>query len=488
MSTTTTTDLASDNDTKVGTKGNVLNEPPIIKRKVGRPGRKKIDTESKNKRTQQNRIAQRAYRERKEQKLKNLENKIVWLEQLNLQNLNEINFINYNLKRLLDDLKQYRSFNDDDLFLLNFLNEKNEIKGLINNEINKIDKKLKDSNITNDGGDRDLKLNNDIPLLPTTNSNNNGFNNFNFNLTNTWVNTTSTTNNNNNNNNNNNSRNYDSSPDIIDNNINSSSSSSNSNIWDSFPQLDNLTSIYSNDILDFNNAFEDNKYIYNDNLKLKNIDNNDSNTATATTTTTTNKYNSNINDGIYTVLNNVAFPDIWDNSSNDAILNDNINNNNDLVSNLNILPFDCDCGGACFNNQIPFENKYNNSNKVMCDSGCNSACNSDEEDGTHSNDEDDDDNAIIKCDLLTRHILNKESIQSIINDKNFLNNNNTDTINNKFPLSCSHFIKRIKVKDETSFENEVEKLCNELMVKCRHDPINESILLEKGDLKKAIVS
>ncbi|KAK5779876.1 Cad1p PWA37_001758 [Arxiozyma heterogenica] len=455
------------------TKENILNDPPIIKRKVGRPGRKKLDVESKNKRTQQNRIAQRAYRERKEQKLKNLENKIVWLEQLNLQNLNEINFINANLKRLLDDLKQYRSFNDDDLFLLKFLNEKNDIKSLINNEISKINNNLKESNINrsnhhdedNDNDNKvipntDLKLNNNIQPLS---SNNNSFD-----LINTWVNTTSITNSNSNNN----SSNCDSSPDIIDNNIsnnisngNNNSNNNNNNIWDSFPILDNLTSISSDDVLDFNNAFEDNKG-YKDILKVKNIDNNN----------------------IDIILNNIAFPDIWENSNKDMILKDNINNNNDLASNLNILPFDCNCGGVCFNNQISFDNKYNddsNYNNVVCNSACNSACNSDDD-----NDDDyNDDTAVIKCDLLTRHLLNKESIQSIINDKNFMNNNTTnDTFNAKFPLSCSHFIRRIKVRDEISFEDEVEKLCNELMIKCRHDPVNESILLEKGELKKAIVS
>lgn len=484
MTTTATTAPAPVPDTK----GNVLNDSPVVKRKVGRPGRKKIDVESKNKRTQQNRIAQRAYRERKEQKLKNLEDKIVWLEQLNLQNLNEINFINNNLKRLLDDMKQYRSFNDEDLFLLKFLNEKNEIKCLINNEINKINNNLKDSNIyssshsnNHDNHDNDkptnivipnteLKLDNYIELLPTNNNN--------FDLTNTWVNITDTINNSSNNN----SSNYDSSPDIVDNNIRNNNNNNiinNSNIWDSFPMLDNLTSISSDDMLDFNNAFEDNKG-YEDILKVKNTDNNSNNN----------------NNNIDTILNNVAFPDIWDNSNKDIILKDNINNNNDLTSNLNILPFNCNCGDACFNNQIPFENKYNdssdsnnnNNNSVVC----NSACNSDEEDGAYTNDDaDDDDNTImIKCDLLTRHILNKESIQSIINDKNFLNNNNNnaDTPNNKLPLSCAHFVRRIKVKDKTSFEDEVEKLCNELMVKCRHDPINESILLQKGELKRAIVS
>lgn len=445
-------------------KENILNDPPFIKRKVGRPGRKKLDVESKNKRTQQNRIAQRAYRERKEQKLKNLENKIVWLEQLNLQNLNEINFINANLKRLLDDLKQYRSFNDDDLFLLKFLNEKNDIKSLINNEINKINNNLKESNISRSNHDDnnnnkvipniDLKLNNNVqPLFSNNNS---------LDLTNTWVNTTSITNSNSNNN----SSNCDSSPDIIDNNIsnNISNGNNNSNIWDSFPMLDNLTSISSDDVLDFNNAFEDNKG-YKDILKVKNTDNGN-------------------NDNIDIILNNIAFPDIWENSNKDMILKDNINNNNDLASNLNILPFDCNCGGVCFNNQISFDNKYNddsNYNNVVC----NSACNSDDD-----NDDDyNDDTAVIKCDLLTRHLLNKESIQSIINDKSFMNNNTAnDTFNNKFPLSCSHFIRRIKVRDEISFEDEVEKLCNELMVKCRHDPVNESILLEKGELKKAIVS
>ena len=105
-------------------------------------------------------------------------------------------------------------------------------------------------------------------------------------MTNTWVNTTSITNSNSNNN----SSNCDSSPDIIDNNIsnNISNGNNNSNIWDSFPMLDNLTSISSDDVLDFNNAFEDNKG-YKDILKVKNTDNGN-------------------NDNIDIILNNIAFP------------------------------------------------------------------------------------------------------------------------------------------------------------------------------------
>ena len=456
----------SDPVTTVTTDNKINDTPTITKRKVGRPGRKRIDVESKNKRTQQNRIAQRAYRERKEQKLKNLENKIVWLEQLNLQNTNEINFIHYNLRRLLNDLKQYRSFNDEDNVLLKFLNEKNEIKALINNELNKIDNNLKGSNNSNNTNSSsssndsstdnritpspDLNFKNDIQSFSNTNNN--------FNLTNTWVTSTTTTTTNNNNLNN-----YDSSPDLIESNINNNN---NNKIWDSFPMLNNFTSTSSDDLFDFNNVFEDNE---------KNED-----------ISTIKNTNDNNND-IDTFLNNIAYPNIWDNSTKDILLNENINNNNDLASNLNILPFDCNCGGACFNNQMSFENKfYENSNNV-CNSACNSACNSDEEEEeTYT---DDNENATIKCDLLTRHLLNKESIQSIINDKNFYNNNSTtNTINNKSPLSCSHFIRRIKLKNETSFEDEIEKLCNELMVKCRHDPSNESILLEKRELKKAIAS
>lgn len=64
-----------------------------VKRKVGRPGRKKIDVQSQNKRTQQNRAAQRAYRERKEAKLKSLENRISILEKLNTQREQESVFL-----------------------------------------------------------------------------------------------------------------------------------------------------------------------------------------------------------------------------------------------------------------------------------------------------------------------------------------------------------------------------------------------------------
>lgn len=72
-----------------------------VKRKVGRPGRKKLDVQSKNKRTQQNRAAQRAYRERKEAKLNSLENRIHILEKLNSQREQESNFLQEQLSILL---------------------------------------------------------------------------------------------------------------------------------------------------------------------------------------------------------------------------------------------------------------------------------------------------------------------------------------------------------------------------------------------------
>ncbi|KAG0658521.1 DNA-binding transcription factor yap1 [Maudiozyma exigua] len=98
------------------------------KRKVGRPGRKKIDTEAKNRRTAQNRAAQRAFRERKEQKLKSLENKISTLEEINEQSEYETVLLKNHLADLIHEITKFRPKSQKDLQIMDLLNRNNIIK------------------------------------------------------------------------------------------------------------------------------------------------------------------------------------------------------------------------------------------------------------------------------------------------------------------------------------------------------------------------
>ena len=98
------------------------------KRKVGRPGRKKIDTEAKNRRTAQNRAAQRAFRERKEQKLKSLENKISTLEKINEQSEYETVLLKNHLADLIHEITKFRPKSEKDLQIVDLLTRNNVIK------------------------------------------------------------------------------------------------------------------------------------------------------------------------------------------------------------------------------------------------------------------------------------------------------------------------------------------------------------------------
>lgn len=72
-------------------------------------GRKPIDQEAKDRRTAQNRAAQRAFRERREQKLKELHDKINYLENSNNSYKNESIFLRDQLRFLLIELNNFKN-------------------------------------------------------------------------------------------------------------------------------------------------------------------------------------------------------------------------------------------------------------------------------------------------------------------------------------------------------------------------------------------
>lgn len=109
------------------------NEPTAQAKRKGtkpasKPGRKPLGTEAKNKRTAQNRAAQRAFRERKERKMKELEDKVTHLETVREQNEVETEFLRSQLMTLISELKKYRPEQSTDTQVLEYLAKREEEK------------------------------------------------------------------------------------------------------------------------------------------------------------------------------------------------------------------------------------------------------------------------------------------------------------------------------------------------------------------------
>lgn len=96
-----------DDGTDSDSGGNNSGSSPASKRRERKPGRKPLETEAKDKRTAQNRAAQRAFRERRERKMKELEDKVSQLESLNKQSELETKFLRNQVTNLLSELKRY---------------------------------------------------------------------------------------------------------------------------------------------------------------------------------------------------------------------------------------------------------------------------------------------------------------------------------------------------------------------------------------------
>ncbi|SMN17817.1 similar to Saccharomyces cerevisiae YDR423C CAD1 AP-1-like basic leucine zipper (bZIP) transcriptional activator involved in stress responses [Maudiozyma saulgeensis] len=80
-----------------------------------------LDEETKNKRTAQNRAAQRAFRERKERKMKELEEKVNHLQDIHKQSEIESEFLRGQLFTLVKELKKFRPETSNDSEVLNYL-------------------------------------------------------------------------------------------------------------------------------------------------------------------------------------------------------------------------------------------------------------------------------------------------------------------------------------------------------------------------------
>ncbi|CCD23767.1 DNA-binding transcription factor YAP1 NDAI_0C01060 [Naumovozyma dairenensis CBS 421] len=84
-----------------------------------------LDPEARNKRTAQNRAAQRAFRERKERKMKELEEKVANLTKIQKQNEIESEFLRSQLITLVNELKKYKPNNENASKVLNYISNSN---------------------------------------------------------------------------------------------------------------------------------------------------------------------------------------------------------------------------------------------------------------------------------------------------------------------------------------------------------------------------
>lgn len=100
---------------------------------------KPLDKEARLKRTQQNRAAQRAFRERKERKMQELEIKVAKLNEIQKQNEIESNFLKDQLNILLLELKKYRPTTSIDSKVLNYLSQHNNNKEKSSSQNSKYD-------------------------------------------------------------------------------------------------------------------------------------------------------------------------------------------------------------------------------------------------------------------------------------------------------------------------------------------------------------
>ncbi|KAL3232141.1 AP-1-like transcription factor YAP2 [Nakaseomyces bracarensis] len=94
-----------------------------VKKEKKRAGRKVTDTEAKNKRTAQNRAAQRAFRERKEAKMRALEETIAVLKGMNSKKNGETEYLKRCLVGMIQEVTKYRPLNSGDQNMLRFLED-----------------------------------------------------------------------------------------------------------------------------------------------------------------------------------------------------------------------------------------------------------------------------------------------------------------------------------------------------------------------------
>lgn len=81
-------------------------EHAAVEKPHSKPGRKPVNSEPKNKRTAQNRAAQRAFRERKEKRMKELEDKVSKLEKEKVEMANESELLRNQISLLLKQISR----------------------------------------------------------------------------------------------------------------------------------------------------------------------------------------------------------------------------------------------------------------------------------------------------------------------------------------------------------------------------------------------
>lgn len=112
VATITQTAMSDVVNKRAATSSTQTNKRQELSSALTKPGRKPVQTEPKDKRTAQNRAAQRAFRERKEKKMKELETKVEELERQKSQLNTESEFLRSQVETLIHELSKYRGETD----------------------------------------------------------------------------------------------------------------------------------------------------------------------------------------------------------------------------------------------------------------------------------------------------------------------------------------------------------------------------------------
>ncbi|CCC70594.1 hypothetical protein NCAS_0F01100 [Naumovozyma castellii] len=459
-------------------------QPVVVKRRVGRPGRKPLDTAAKNRRTAQNRAAQRAFRERKERKMKELEDKISDLERIKDNNEVESTFLRDYMMDLICDMQKYRPNNSTDSKVLKYLSlkKKNQpsmkatsIDSLIemeNKKTDEISKESPDSTLNNNANNNNNNNNNDTNQVPSPNESTGS---------------------------------HISSPDSqslkhdeglrlpsfsnkydINSHDGGGITSSNwiDNIFDgdtaeglpSFPASISSSSetppVNANDNdhshVDFTNNLLDHNMIFTNEFSFHNqfddhpiID-----------LTTQQKPTQQQQQQAFVISNT------WDSNSNgnstdndtQSLIGNNINNNNPLIDSNLAFPTDINENEVFVKQYQEYVSQQQPAEQDTITCPC-----------QHADTGADDDDEEIECEFISRNLLNNESIPSILRDKTSIDGGMAC---NKYS-KCSAIWKRFKTQKPKFSDDDIDSLCQELITKAKCSD-EGTIVIRSRDVKNTL--
>lgn len=415
-----------------------------VKRKVGRPGRKKLDTEAKSRRTAQNRAAQRAFRERKEAKLKSLEDKIYNLEDLNKHNEREAAFLKEHLLQLIDEVNKFRPKNSKDTKIFSFLKESKNVKEVILRNVAESEKVIEELNApivkkklttSSSSSSPSIETAKQITIKPKKKIDSVG----------TVPSETTPVSENN-------SPNLSSESSITQYSSNNDNQFTSENIFQSIITSSRATSSLNSDT-NANSPI----MLFNNEQEVQHEDQNNLNFFHEFNTQQFNDFSNTWNndheqnDSLWITSNDINYFDTFQNSLAFPT------NNDDIYE---------------FGNGIASDNSTSTTETptavTECECRKQNTCTGKE----------------IKCDLIKRHVIKQEDLKSILTDKSFLDHSNKEEDQDFSKLSCAQICARIMTLPRYS-EVDIENLCTELITKAKFSD-DDKVTVNSSDLKQVL--